>query len=64
MKATRKQIIDLNQSIRERYEGARNIRHYCGADRNETHATVDRLPNTSRPGNVFAGYTDELIAEI
>lgn len=57
-------IRQLNRSLRERWDGIRNIRHYQQLNgrgpHNATLITVDQMPNTNNKGRIFAGYTDDL----
>lgn len=55
------EITELNKTLRERYKGIKNIRHYQGLDNNETHGTVYAMPNTSSQGRIFIGYTADLL---
>lgn len=57
-------IRQLNRYLRERYDDARNIRHYQGRQANETWLTVDTMPNTNQVGRIFVGYTDDLRLEV
>lgn len=51
----------VGQHIRNRYDGARNIRF--GAD-GAVSVTVDAMPNTNVPGRIFAGWDTELLREV
>lgn len=50
----------IGKLLRDRYEGARNIRF--GLDGSVT-VTVDRMPNTNQTGRIFAGWDTDLIKE-
>lgn len=50
----------VGQILRNRYEGARNIRFETDGAVN---VTVDRMPNTNQPGRIFAGWDTELLEE-
>jgi len=58
-------IRQLNQQLREQYEGARNIRHYqwLNGQYVATMLTTDAMPNTGTPGRIFVGYTEVLLQQ-
>ena len=65
-KYDRNLIIKLNQVLREKYSnaGADKIRHRWGNCSDMTCVRVDRMPNTNKPGWIFAGYTDDLLEQL
>jgi hypothetical protein len=62
--ATKQQIRQLNDKLRNQFNNASNIRHYSGARGDETHLTTDAMSDTDREGRIFVGYTDELIRDM
>lgn len=60
MKSKNKSIRELNAEIRAAFDGVKDIKHYQGPENKETYVKVDRMPNTDKPGWIFAGWTDNL----
>ncbi len=56
----RSDVIKINEMLRNRYDGCRNIRY---TNDGAVTCTVDSMPNNGSPGRIFAGWDTELLAE-
>jgi hypothetical protein len=56
----RKDTIRVYAALRDRYDGARNIRNEGGS----ITLTTDQMPNTSQAGRIFVGYDTDLLRQL